>query len=218
MQKGSDRLSKWSDLLFQKVDPLPLSLFRITFGILLFISQVRFLAEGWVETLYLEPTYHFTYPGFHWVRPLPGIWMYSLVIGTAALAVFIALGLFYRIAIIGFFLSFTYLELIDKSWYLNHYYFVSLIAFLLVFLPANQSMSIDSLRLKHSDNRIPRWSILCIQCQVATVYFFAGIAKIKYDWLILAQPMDIWLNARTHIPVIGSLFSFDVTPYIFSWA
>ena len=40
-----------------------------------------------------------------------------------------------RLGALLFFLCFTYVELLDKSNYLNHYYFVSLVAFMLIWLP-----------------------------------------------------------------------------------
>ena len=33
-------------------------------------STVRFLARGWVGSLYLAPEHHLTYPGFDWVAPV----------------------------------------------------------------------------------------------------------------------------------------------------
>ena len=32
----------------------------------------------------------------------------------------------------------------DKTTYLNHYYFISILSFLMIFLPANSSYSVDS--------------------------------------------------------------------------
>jgi len=204
-------------LFLQQVDILPLVVFRIAFGLLMCISQIRFVAKGWVEELYLAPTYHFTYTGFSWVKPLPEAFMYWLVYLSIVLAFFIAIGLFYRIAILLFFLAFTYLELIDKALYLNHYYFISLVAFLLIFLPAHKAFSVDSLRYKWPIQKIAQWPISVLRLQLGIVYFFAGVAKIKYDWLVLGQPLKIWLTARADMPYIGHLFTYDFVPYLFSW-
>jgi len=181
------------------------------------ISQCRFLAKGWVEELYLGPGFHFTFSGFHWVKPLPELAMYAWVFGTIVFALLIALGLCYRWATVLFFLSFTYLELIDKAYYLNHYYFISLVAFLLIFIPAHHAYSLDSWRVGEGMRKVPRWSIDAIRLQLGLVYFFAGIAKIKYDWLILGQPLKIWLAARTDLPAIGPLFEHEYAAYLFSW-
>ncbi|MEL6673068.1 MAG: HTTM domain-containing protein [Bacteroidota bacterium] len=204
--------------LLEPTEAFPLAIFRIAFGVLMLGSQLRFLLRGWVEDLYLTPSFHFTYDGFEWVQVLPAGWMYALVIGCAVMALGIALGWFYRICCVGFFLSFTYLELIDKAWYLNHYYFVSLVAFLLIFVPAHRVWSVDAWRKKAAASPfVPAWSVWLLQFQLGVVYFFAGVAKIKYDWLILGEPMKTWLSARTDFPLIGLWFDEPWMAYIFSW-
>jgi Vitamin K-dependent gamma-carboxylase len=50
------------------------------------------------------------------------------------------------------------------------------------------------------------------------VYVFAGLAKINYDWLVLALPLKIWLPAHYDLPLLGFLFEYKMTPYVFSWA
>ncbi|MFT4973741.1 MAG: hypothetical protein ACI9JY_002951, partial [Saprospiraceae bacterium] len=54
-----------------------LAVFRIFFGLLIFCSMVRFWAYGWIEKLYIEPTFFFSYYGFEWVKPW-GEWTYLL--------------------------------------------------------------------------------------------------------------------------------------------
>ena len=107
----------------------PLATFRITFGLLMFGSLLRFWARGWIESSYVMPGFHFTYQGFGWVQPLGTAGMHLLFGVLIVAALLIALGLFYRPAIVVFFLGFTYVELIDVTTYLNHYYFISLVAF-----------------------------------------------------------------------------------------
>ena len=98
----------------------PLAVFRALFGFIMAVSIVRFAANGWIHELYVQPSYYFTFYGFEWVQPLGATGMYALfaVIGLSALA--LMLGWRYRIAAVLFFLSFTYVELIDKTNYLNH--------------------------------------------------------------------------------------------------
>ena len=52
--------------------------------------------------------------------------MYLLYGLMAMAALFICLGLFYRVATVIFFLIFCYAELLDKTYYLNHYYLVTI--------------------------------------------------------------------------------------------
>src|SRR5690349_18737693 len=107
----------------------PLVSFRITFGVLMFFSLLRFWWRGWVTSVYIEPKFHFTYTGFEWVKPLGATGMHVLFLVIIASTILITIGLFYRLAIIVFFAGFTYVELIDITTYLNHYYFISLVAF-----------------------------------------------------------------------------------------
>ena len=123
----------------------PLAVFRIFFGLMMFISIVRFWSNGWIDKLYIQPKLFFSYYGFEWVQPL-GVYTYLLFFICAMAAICIALGYRYRIAIIIFFLSFTYIELMDKTTYLNHYYFISCLSFLMIFLPANAYYSMDAQR------------------------------------------------------------------------
>lgn len=197
---------------------LPLVIFRIAFGLLMFVSTVRFVTNGWIEEFYLQPDFHFTYYGFGWVKPLPGGWLYVIYGAIALFSLCIATGWFYRPSIIAFFLLFTYTELLDKTYYLNHYYFISVLSFLLIFLPLHRSFSLDSLRrpgLKSAT--VPAWTIGAIRLQVGLVYFFAGVAKLNSDWLFRAMPLKIWLAGRTDTPLIGWLFDTEALPFLMSW-
>src|SRR5690349_12860219 len=121
----------------------PLVSFRISFGLLMFFSLLRFWWRGWITTVYVQPRFHFTYWGFEWVQPLGYTGMHLLFAVLIIAALFIALGFFYRIAIVVFFLGFTYVELIDVTTYLNHYYFISLVSFIMIWLPASRDYSLD---------------------------------------------------------------------------
>ena len=135
MTEISKRLNKVS---YAYTSIYALVFFRILFGLMMFFSTLRFIFNGWVTDLYIAPKYHFTYYGFDWVQPAGASGMYLLFGLLIILSVFITAGLFYRLSAIAFFCIFTYIELIDKTNYLNHYYFISLVSFLLIFLPANR--------------------------------------------------------------------------------
>ena len=205
--------------LAQPVDILPLAVLRIAFGALMFFSTLRFMLKGWVEALYIQPEFHFSYLGFEWVKPLPGPGMPLVFIALLALSACVGLGFMYRISIALFFLLFTYIELIDQATYLNHYYFISLLSFLLNFMPAHRYFSLDVWRRPELKTRTaPRWCIALIQLQLAVVYFFAGFAKLNPDWLLQGRPMAIWLKANTALPLIGPLFDYNWVAILLSWA
>lgn len=185
---------------------------------MLLASLLRFWRNGWITQLYVKPTFFFTYQGFEWVRPLGYTGMHLLFALMALAALFITLGLFYRLATILFFLTFTYVELIDVTNYLNHYYFISLISFLLIWLPANRYLALD-VRLNPQLKRelVPKWVIGTIRLQLGLVYVFAGIAKLQPDWLLGALPMKIWLPAKSHLPLVGPFLYETWVAYLFSW-
>ena len=193
--------------------PYPLALYRIGFGILIMFSLARFASNGWIESLYIEPDFHFSYYGFSWVKPL-GIYTYLIFLICFASALFVTIGYKYRYSIVILFLSFTYIELMDKTTYLNHYYLLSCISFLMIFLPCATYFSID----KQENVKIPQWTIDSLKILIVIVYIYAGLAKINSDWLINAQPLKIWLRAKYTIPFIGeTLLQKDYSYYLFSW-
>ncbi len=176
------------------------------------------MMNGWINEFYIQPKYHFTYFGFDWVKPAGELGMYLVFVGMLIAALGVALGAFYRISTISFFLLFTYVELLDKTFYLNHYYFVSLISFILIFLPAHKRFSFDvKWKRERQVEMIPYWLIWVLIAQVGIVYTYAGFAKINYDWLINAQPLRIWLMPKYDAFIIGPLLKYDFTHYTFAW-
>ena len=194
--------------------PAPLAVFRIGFGLMMALSILRFWANGWIEKLYIAPTYFFSYRYFEWVKPL-GDWTYALFALAFVSAVMVMLGWKYRLAIVLFFLSFTYIELMDKTTYLNHYYFISLLSFVLIWLPAADYFSMD--RGADRSVTVPSWTINCLKVFVGVVYFYAGLAKLNTDWLLKAQPLAIWLPAKYDVPLLGDLMHQTWVHYAFSW-
>lgn len=204
--------------LAQPVSIAPLVVLRIAFGLLMCVSIVRFIARGWVTSMYVEPKVFFPYYGFEWIKPLGETGMYAVFVLMLLAAMGIMLGAFYRICSIAFFVLFSYVELIDKTNYLNHYYFISLISFLLMFMPAAGAFSFDNLRRGREDvTRISRMFVLALQLQMFLVYFFAGVAKINAGWLLEAQPLRTWLPAFSHLPLIGPFMEAAWVAYLFSW-
>lgn len=185
---------------------------------MMLFSTIRFISMGWVHEFYVKPEFHFKYYGFSWLEALPEQGMYAVFFFMLLACLGILFGCFYRISAVVFFLTFTYVELIDQSNYLNHYYFVSLMSFIMIFLPAHKSFSLDvKYAMVKEMKEIPNFYILLPKFQLAIVYIFAGIAKLNYDWLTQAQPLKIWLPAHSHLPIIGSLLNYEVVAYLFSW-
>ncbi|WP_116124775.1 HTTM domain-containing protein [Lewinella sp. IMCC34183] len=188
----------------------PLVVFRIGFGLMMLLGIVRFWVYGWIEKLYIWPQFFFSYRYFDWVKPL-GDWTYLLfaVVGVAAAC--ITVGYRYRLATAVFFLGFTYIELMDKTTYLNHYYFVSLMALLLFWIPIPAGIAAAR------GCRVNSVYINALRLFVAVVYFYAGVAKLNSDWLLDAQPLATWLPARAHLPLLGAWMQERWVHYAFAW-
>jgi vitamin K-dependent gamma-carboxylase len=205
------------------VDAAGLAAFRIGFGLLAFVSAVRFLVYGWVDEFLIAPKVHFKYWGFGWVEPLPSLGpisgMHLHFVALACLAALVTLGLYYRVAIALYFVGFTYAQLIDATNYLNHYYLVSLLALLLCFIPAHRTWSLDARRRPalRSDTA-PAFYTYLLRFQVGVVYLFAGLAKAGGDGLLRAQPLGIWLASQTDLPLVGPALGDPRVAIAMSWA
>jgi len=209
-----EKINKYLD---QTTKAAPLAAFRIFFGLLMMLSIIRFWYHGWIEKLYLLPKMHFHYLGFEFVK-VPGDYTYLLFVVCGLSALLVSLGYKYRVAIVIFFLTFTYIELMDKTTYLNHYYFISVLSFILIWLPAHRYFSVDAYKdsLVRS-TYVKRWHIDILKMMLAIVYIYAGLAKLNSDWMLKAMPLTIWLPTKFDIPLIGSLMHEKWMHYLFSW-
>ena len=204
--------------LNRPVELAPLVVFRILFGAVAVYSTVRFAAYGWIHEQYVAPKLFFPYYGWEWL-PRPSEKGMYVLFGLMLLgALGILLGAFYRWSAGLFFLAFTYVELLDKTNYLNHYYFVSLVALVMLFLPAHRNASVDVWRRpKTASSRAPWWTVHAPKMLLTLLYFFAGVAKLHPEWLLDAQPLRIWLPQHTDLPLIGPLLDEVWVAYAFSW-
>jgi vitamin K-dependent gamma-carboxylase len=203
--------------LFAPIDSASLVVFRVAFGAILFWEVTRYFSKGWIPKYWIQPAFHFTYPGFYWVQPWPGMGMYVHMAALGVLAAMIAAGAFYRLTTILFFLGFTYTFLLEHTLYLNHLYFVSLVSFLMIFVPAHRAWSVDArLGRVPATNVIPAWPLWLLRGQLGIVYFYAGIAKLNSDWF-RGEPLRSWLAEKAATPGVGWIFERPETFYFLSW-
>jgi vitamin K-dependent gamma-carboxylase len=210
------------------IDTAWLAAFRVLFGLAMAVSMQRFIANGWIDRFFVEPRFFFKYEGFEWVQPARPEQMHLLFGVLTALALAVAAGLVFRLSAVLFAIGLSYVQLIDVSTYLNHYYLAALLSFLLAASPAQRLWSMDA----WLGERMRRWRGLpepttapsvarawlwLFRFQVALVYVFAGLAKAQSDWLVHAQPLRIWLGANTELPLIGPLFTLPGVPLLMSW-
>jgi vitamin K-dependent gamma-carboxylase len=203
--------------LFAPVDIASLVFFRIAFGVLMLWEVWRYFDYGWIRRDYIDPTHHFSYYGFGWVQPWPGIGMYVHFFVLGVLAFCIAFGLWYRVSTFLFFLGFAYVFLLDQAYYLNHFYLIILFSFLMIFVPAHRSFSEDArARPEIRSETAPAWALWVLMAEMAIVYFYAGLAKLNGDWL-QGEPMRNRLASTNDFPIIGTLFTEEWMVYLFSY-
>jgi hypothetical protein len=202
--------------LFNPVDISFLVFFRVIFGGIILWETYRYFTHGWIARYFVEPVVSFTYYGFSWVKPWPGRGMYIhfFVLGVAAACVMA--GFLYRIAAPILFLTFTYSFLLDQTRYLNHFYLVCLISFLMCFLPAERAFSVDALlRRKIRSDVVPAWTLWLLRVQVGIPYFFGGLAKLNRDWIPGGEPMRIWLSPLARVRAFAPIFGSEWVVYSF---
>lgn len=194
--------------MHRRVDAASLVWLRVAVGLLVFASSLRFVARGWVDELLLVPSFHFHYWGFGWIDE-PAPWLaYGLFVLLAGSGLALAAGLATRVSAGAALLSFAWIELVDLTYYLNHYYFLTcLLATFVLVAPRPEG-----------DGRVPSWKVALVRTQVGLVYVYAGIAKLGSDWLVHAQPLDIWLARHADLPVIGRWLDEAWLAYAASWS
>ncbi|MCB1257758.1 MAG: HTTM domain-containing protein, partial [Microthrixaceae bacterium] len=203
------RITSIRDLRYlagERVSGSSLRFFRVAFGCVVALSAVRLLRRGWIASLYSDPIFRFSYSGMGWVPVLPTPLMKVQVALIAVAAIAVVFNLRYRIAITTLWFLFTWMEFTEATVYLNHYWFITVMSFLMIFLPLN------------SRGSVPRGAVWMVRFQVGLVYCFAGIAKLNTDWLVHGLPMALWLPGRSNFPVIGWVFEYQQVAIALSWA
>ncbi len=201
--------------LFQPVDAASLGFFRILFGALMTWQAVYFLQGDRYVHDYLLPRFHFTYEFFAFVKPVGPEFLKALFWTMALSGLGVMVGICYRLFAFLFFATFTNAFLLDKAYYNNHYYFISLIAFWMILVDAQRWASLSQ-RFRPRPAYVPYWNLLILKVQVVIVYFYGGIAKLNGDWL-RGDPMRFWLSRLGDLPVVGPWLLSDWAPYFFSW-
>ena len=206
-------------LLFSRVDIASLVVFRIAFGAIVIWEVTRYLERGWVLRYYVDPVYRFPYEHFEWVPSLPALPMIGAFAFLGLCGFCQMAGLFYRPASVLVFLGLAYVFLLEQAVYLNHFYLVVLIGFLMILIPAHHAQSLDVVQRRvPARDWAPGWSLWLLRFQLGIVYFFGGIAKLNRDWLIEGEPLRHWLKDATGFPLVGPLFDEPWAPYVVGWS
>ncbi len=215
------RLHRW---LSSPIDAAGIALFRVVFGVAMTVEVWRYWQRGWFESSYLGGSLHFSFPGFAWIHTLPALPVMMVQVALVASAICIALGLLYRLAAAVFALFFSYVFLFEATQYLNHFYLISLLSFLLIFIPSHTVFSIDRILAEsllkgknlHSkivqfflptassrSSFVGQWAQALLAFQVGVAYFYGGVAKLLTpDWM-QGYPMRFWIVDHGDLPIFG---------------
>ncbi len=182
-------LFKFEKYLNEPVPNITIVLFRIIFASILLIQTYYFISTNFIDNNIIKPL--ITFPFINGLDPTSK--QNLIVIGYIMLIS--NFGMLYnkisRICTFIFLCCFTYFWLLDKGYFNNHYYFISLICFLLCLSDQSASFS--------KNIYTPRVYIFSLQVIVFIVYFIAGINKLNPYWLFDFQPMTHILEIKSEI-------------------
>ena len=212
-----DRLSRLRERLFAPVDIASLVVFRFAFGAILVWEAWRYFNYGWIDRYWVYPVLNFKYYGFTWIEAWPAVWMHRHMAALGVLAAFIAVGLFYRVSTVLFALGFSYMFLLEQGRYLNHFYLVTLLSWMMVFIPAHRSASFDAwMRPQWAREFAPAWALWLLRAQIGITYFFGGVAKLHADWLSGA-PARVLMEERAGMPTLGPILNYEVSLWVIAY-
>ena len=155
-------------------------------------EMIRYLVFGWVQAYYVEPAFHFSYPGFTWLKPLGEGGMVGLFVLVGMMSLAMLWGIGRRAPPILFTLGFGAIFLMDQAYYQNHLYLVVLVGGLFALMGLGRG------------EQARGWMLDLMRLQVGAVYVFGGLAKLNADW-IAGEPMTQWMALRADWPIVGPL-------------
>ncbi len=203
--------------LFEPTSITRLVYFRIAFGLYMAWQAGLHLWNKSYLYHWVWPKFHFTYYGFDWVRPLSAGWMQALFVALFALSCLMAVGLFYRASTVLYLIGATYVFLLDRTNYNNHFYLFLLVAATLAIVPAHRALSLDRLfGLTQYAATVPAWMLWLVGFHVALPYFFGGVAKINADWLH-GEPMRTILAEAPFPPAVAPWLRREFAVYLLSY-
>ncbi|MCA8960517.1 MAG: HTTM domain-containing protein [Planctomycetes bacterium] len=204
--------------LFTPVDGSSLVAFRLIFGGCMLFEHMKYWLKGYHQHALIDPIFHFSFYGFSWVKELPEPAMNAVFVAIALSSFCVMVGAFYRIAAAVLFVTFSYTFLLEATAYRNHVYLLSLLSFMMIFLPAHRAFSVDARRNPELKSQvIPVWPVWLLRFQIGVVYFFAGVAKFDPDW-IAGRAIESIFRAGDHSPEVLTFLLQTPVKFFFVWS
>lgn len=190
-------------LVYTQVDSASIAICRIFLGIFICFDAISY--KDFFFTSNIGKDFVFKFDGFEWVTVLP-LFQEVLFIVLFIAGLCVTIGLFYRYATAICLVLITYGFLLAKEYYLNHYYLLIILSFLMFLTPANRRFSVDS-RL-FSTPLIPYIYLVLLRAQMEIMLIFAGLVKINEDWLQFI-PIGSWLRDSSEKIIYGFIWQYD---------
>ena len=202
--------------LGKSVDGASLAVFRVGVGLVGALLIARLWWNDWLWSLYAAPANHLRYPGLGWIPEVPREAVFVVAAVAFLGAVVVVVGWHHRLGAAVFAGSFAWLEATEATTYLNHYWLVTYLFGLAAFLPSSAAFSLQA-RRDGGESSVPLGALWLLRAQIVLVYFYAGIAKLRGDWLLEGMPLRIWLPARADLPLIGWILDEPATALVLAW-
>ena len=91
---------------------------------------------------------------------------------------------------------------------------MSVLAFLLIFMDADKAFTINK---NYSDKLVPAWNYYILQFMIIVVYFYGGLAKLTYDWLVLKMPITQMIESASRSSELIQLLNNDFGIGLFTY-
>jgi vitamin K-dependent gamma-carboxylase len=203
--------------LFKQVDNTSLVVFRVFFGLLIGLEGFGAIVTGWVKHTFIDPDFTFTFIGFEWLQPLPGVGMYVYFSIMGICGFLVMIGYKYRWSIGIFTVLWTCAYLMQKTSYNNHYYLLVLLCIFMWIVPAHHYLSVDAKRNPSIKKiHMPNWCLWIFILQLFIVYTYASAAKIYPDWMSGEVPRNL-MSGRRNLPIIGEFLQQNWIHYLLTY-
>jgi hypothetical protein len=177
-------------------------------------EQSRLFWQDMGYTRYINTVFHFKYEGFHWVKQFPDEIMYFIFGISVFVSITFTIGYFFRASSILLFIIYTYLFLLDVSYWNNHYYFFVFVLLLFSLTDSHKMYSMDALRKQNTSNLISNWQIFLFKFLIAIPLVFGAISKIMNpDWFSNLSMTHILRNSLERHEIVLN----DSTFILITW-
>lgn len=182
------------------------------FAFVLLFQCLYFYWIDFIDKDLIQPVLHFPYPYLSFIKVLDPVIMYSILFVMIVSSLALIIGFMSRLFSFIFFLCFTYLWMIDKGIFNNHYYLLSLLLLLFCFIRSDRYLSIS--KRKEKENKA--WELLILQFQFSLVLIYAGFNKLNYWWLVKHEPVHHILLGKAQMNE-NELWNSLLLEYVLVW-